>query len=77
MKLDLNDMTNAELKQYISENRNDDEAFSAALGVLLSRRDPNAPVYSAPAPGTSFQDAVDEMAAIFEKHLEERKKSKT
>jgi hypothetical protein len=35
-------MTNTELKQYISKHRNDEEAFRAALEVLLSRRDPNA-----------------------------------
>lgn len=74
MKQNLNQMTNVELKQYISENRNDDEAFRAALGVLLSRRDHNAPTYSSPLPGTSFQEAVDEITAIFEKHLEEKRK---
>lgn len=37
MKPDLNEMTNAELRHYISENRNDDEAFSAALGVILEQ----------------------------------------
>jgi hypothetical protein len=36
-------MTNAELKQYISAHRNEDQAFRAALTVLMSRRDPNAP----------------------------------
>lgn len=35
-------MTNTELKQYISEHRNDESAFRAALEVLISRRDPNA-----------------------------------
>jgi hypothetical protein len=38
----LNQMTNAELKQYISAHRNDEEAFRAALEELISRRDPNA-----------------------------------
>ena len=30
-------MTSAQLKQYLSEHRNDDEKFSAALGELMSR----------------------------------------
>lgn len=42
MKQDLYQMTNAELKQYISAHRNDEEAFRVALEVLMSRRDPNA-----------------------------------
>jgi hypothetical protein len=43
MTQDLHQMTNAELKQYISAHRNEDQAFRAALQVLMSRRDPNAP----------------------------------
>jgi hypothetical protein len=35
-------MTNTGLKQYISKHRNAQEAFRAALEVLISRRDPNA-----------------------------------
>ncbi len=37
MTNDLNQMTTSELKRYISENRNDDESFRAALQVLMSR----------------------------------------
>lgn len=33
----LKEMTTAELKKYLSENRKDDDAFSEALGELLSR----------------------------------------
>lgn len=33
-------MSNAELKRFLSENRNDEEAFRAALKVLMERRDP-------------------------------------
>jgi hypothetical protein len=40
MMPDLYQTTNAELKQYISVHRNDDEAFRAALEVLMSRRNP-------------------------------------
>jgi hypothetical protein len=40
MTPELSEMTNAELKQYISKNRNDEQAFRAALEVLMSRRNP-------------------------------------
>jgi hypothetical protein len=40
MMPDLSEMTNTELKQYISEHRNDVEAFQAAMEVLMSRRNP-------------------------------------
>ena len=39
-------MNNTQLKQYISQHRNDDEEFSQALAILISRRDPNATRYS-------------------------------
>ncbi len=42
MTQNLHEMTNTELKQYISKHRNDEEEFRAALFVLISRRDPNA-----------------------------------
>jgi hypothetical protein len=40
MTSNLSQMTNVELKQYISEHRNDEAAFQAALGILMSRRNP-------------------------------------
>ena len=40
MTLPLSQLTNAELKHYISEHRNDEQAFRAALEILMSRRDP-------------------------------------
>ncbi|NMG09490.1 hypothetical protein [Brasilonema sp. UFV-L1] len=40
MMQNLNQMSNTELKQYLSEHRNEEEAFRAALQVLMSRRDP-------------------------------------
>ncbi|MBD2182622.1 DUF6887 family protein [Aerosakkonema funiforme] len=40
MTPNLPQMSNAELKQYLSEHRNDEEAFRAALEVLMSRRNP-------------------------------------
>lgn len=40
MKPNLSQMTNAELKRYLSEHRNNQEAFQTALEVLMSRRNP-------------------------------------
>ncbi|MBH8574560.1 hypothetical protein I8752_16320 [Nostocaceae cyanobacterium CENA369] len=40
MTQNLSQMTNTELKQYLSEHRNDEEAFRAALEVLMQRRNP-------------------------------------
>jgi len=40
MMPDLSNLTTAELKQYLSTNRNDEKAFRAALQVLISRRNP-------------------------------------
>lgn len=40
MMQNLSQMTNDELKQYLSEHRNDAESFRSALEVLLSRRNP-------------------------------------
>ncbi|NEQ40496.1 MAG: hypothetical protein F6K40_31400 [Okeania sp. SIO3I5] len=42
---DLTKMTIKELKEYISENRNDDDKFSGALAELL-KRDSNPVIYS-------------------------------
>jgi cephalosporin-C deacetylase-like acetyl esterase len=46
---DLTQMTVTELKQYLSENRSDDEKFSEALAELL-KRDPNPVIYSKDMP---------------------------
>jgi hypothetical protein len=40
MMPNLSEMTNTELKRFISEHRNDAEAFQAAMEVLMSRRNP-------------------------------------
>lgn len=40
MMQNFSQMTNAELKRFLSENRNDEAAFRAALEVLMERRDP-------------------------------------
>lgn len=43
MMQNLDQMTTPELKRYLSKHRNNEEAFRAALQVLMNRRDPNAP----------------------------------
>ncbi|MBW4623232.1 MAG: hypothetical protein KME17_28220 [Cyanosarcina radialis HA8281-LM2] len=40
MMPNLSQMTNIELKRYISDRRNDREAFHAAMEVVMSRRNP-------------------------------------
>lgn len=42
--MNLTELSKTELKQYLSQNRNDDEKFSAALEELM-RRNADAPVY--------------------------------
>ena len=66
MTQDLNQLTNAELKRYISEHRNNDEAFHAALQVLMSRRDPNAITYPYPY---AMADPEREVEAIFREKI--------
>ncbi|MUG92259.1 hypothetical protein F7734_07235 [Scytonema sp. UIC 10036] len=61
----LEQMTNAELKQYISQHRNNEEAFRAALEVLMSRRDPNAPYQPYPFELTDPKSEVE--ALLIEK----------
>lgn len=73
MTANLKEMTNAELKQHISEHRNDEEAFHAALQELMSRRDPNAPFYPCPI---DFADPENEMEAIFKEKLEQIERAK-
>jgi hypothetical protein len=68
MRQDLHQMTNSELKQYISVHRNDREAFRAALEVLISRRDPNAPYQPYPF---NLDDPEGEVKAIFEEKLKQ------
>jgi hypothetical protein len=40
MMQNLSEMTNTELKQYISEHRNNPDSFEAAMAVVMSRRNP-------------------------------------
>jgi hypothetical protein len=66
MTQDLYQMTNTELKQYISVHRNDGEAFRAALEVLMSRRDPSTPYLPYPF---DLKDPEGEVQAIFVEKL--------
>jgi hypothetical protein len=67
MTQDLHEMTSAQLKQYISVHRNEDEAFRAALQVLMDRRDPNAPSYSCPTDFSDPESQVQVQAILLEK----------
>jgi hypothetical protein len=40
MMQNLSEMTNTELKQYISEHRNNPDSFEGAMAVVMSRRNP-------------------------------------
>ncbi|MCU0535807.1 MAG: hypothetical protein MUD14_18110 [Hydrococcus sp. Prado102] len=64
----LHQMTNTELKQYISKHRNDGEAFRAALEVLMSRRDPNTPYQPYPF---DLNDPESEVEAILREKIEQ------
>ncbi|MBW4691251.1 MAG: hypothetical protein KME27_05735 [Lyngbya sp. HA4199-MV5] len=66
MTQDLNQLTNAELKQDISVHRNNDEAFHEALQVLMSRRDPNAITYPYPY---DMADPEREVEAILRERI--------
>ena len=48
MTENLHQMTNPQLKQYLSKHRNDESAFRSALEVLISRRNPNAAYHPYP-----------------------------
>jgi stage V sporulation protein SpoVS len=58
MMLDLSEMTNTELKQYISEHRNNPDSFAAAMAVVMSRRNP-ANLQPYPRDITNYQVEVE------------------
>ncbi|TBR61438.1 hypothetical protein B4U84_11740 [Westiellopsis prolifica IICB1] len=66
MMLNLDQMTTPELKRYLSEHRNNEEEFRAALQVLISRRDPNAPRQPYPF---DLDDPESEIEAILREKL--------
>jgi hypothetical protein len=71
MMQNLSEMTNAELKQYISEHRNNPDSFAAAMAVVMSRRNPaNLQPYSLDI--TNYQVEVE---AILKEKLSDTKYS--
>ena len=66
MMQNLDQLTTSELKRYLSDHRNDEEEFRAALQVLISRRDPNAPRQPYPF---DLDDPESEVAAILREKL--------
>lgn len=65
MTPNLFEMTNTELKQFLSEHRNDQKAFQAALEVLSSRRNP---AHRQPPP-FSLADPESEVKALLNEKL--------
>ncbi len=65
MKKPLEEMTNSELRRYLSENRNDENAFSQALELLMSRRK-NTTKYPSP-----LSMPYDEVEAIFKNKIKQ------
>lgn len=57
-------MSNTEFKQYLFENRNNDDAFSAALSKLLNRN-PDVKRYLANMP-------LEEIEQLIQKHIEKK-----
>lgn len=68
MMQNLDKLTTPELKRYLSEHRNDEESFRAALQVLMSRRDPNAPRQPYPF---DLDDPESEVEAILREKLKQ------
>ena len=68
MMQDLDQLTTPELKRYLSEHRNEEEAFHAALQVVMSRQDPNAPRQPYPF---DLDDPESEVEAIFREKLKQ------
>lgn len=66
MKPDFNAMTRKELRAYILEHRNDDEAFYAYMDKVNA--EPPGEIYPAP---TSIDD-LKNFSELLEKHRRER-----
>jgi hypothetical protein len=65
MNKPLEEMTNTELRRYLSEHRNDEDAFSQALEVLMSRKK-NSTKYPSP-----LSMSYEEVEAIFRNKIEQ------
>ncbi len=68
MMQNLSEMTTTQLKRYLSEHRNDEDAFRAALQILISRRDPNVPRQPYPF---DLDDPMSEVEAILKEKLKQ------
>ncbi|MCT7990317.1 DUF6887 family protein [Laspinema olomoucense] len=66
MSENLHQMTHAELKQYLSQHRNEEEAFREALQVLISRRNSETVRYPYPF---DVANPEREITAILKKKL--------
>ncbi|NES69535.1 MAG: hypothetical protein F6K24_32090 [Okeania sp. SIO2D1] len=66
MKKLLLQMNNTELRQYLSENRNDEEKFSQALELLMSRKTEN---FKYPPPSEMDREEIE---AIFQAKLNQK-----
>ena len=62
--LNFKEMSNTEFKQYLFENRNNDDAFRAALSKLLNRN-PDVKRYLANMP-------LEEIEQLIQKHIEKK-----
>jgi stage V sporulation protein SpoVS len=71
MMQNLSEMTNTELKQYISEHRNNPDSFAAAMAVVMSRRNP-ANIQPYPLDLANYQVEVE---AILREKLNENRHS--
>ncbi|MEA5537304.1 DUF6887 family protein [Crocosphaera sp. XPORK-15E] len=65
MSKPLEEMTNAELRLYMSEQRNNEDAFSRALEVLISRKQ-NTTKYPYP-----LSMSYEEVEAIFKDKIKQ------
>ena len=66
MNKPLSDMNNTELRQYLSQNRHDEQAFSQALEILLDRK---KNLFKYPPPSQmNYQEIED----IFKKEINQK-----
>lgn len=63
MKKQLSEMTDQELRQYLSKNRHNEEAFSQALEILINRK--TDPFKYPPPSEMNYQ----EIEAMFQKKI--------
>ncbi|NEP82891.1 MAG: hypothetical protein F6K39_34975 [Okeania sp. SIO3B3] len=66
MNKSLSQMSNRELRQYLSENRNDEKKFSQALELLISRKTES---FKYPPPSEMDRKEIE---AIFQAKLNQK-----